>query len=89
MSRSSEWWECECLALRLSASAAVSVLPLRVNLPAKGIEINEVAKAENDQMCLDRTSPQVRTHMMRISEVVAQIKVFFILFIFSHPYIYV
>lgn len=35
MSRSREWWECECLALRLSASAAVSVLPLRVNLPDK------------------------------------------------------
>lgn len=35
MSLSREWWECECLALRLSASAAVSVLPRRVNLPGK------------------------------------------------------
>lgn len=35
MSLSREWWECECLALRLSASAAVSVLPRRVNLPVK------------------------------------------------------
>lgn len=33
MSRRREWWEWECLALRLSASAAVSVLPLRVNFP--------------------------------------------------------
>lgn len=43
MSLSREWCEWECLAFRLSASAAVSVLPRRVNLPRK---FDELAQSE-------------------------------------------
>lgn len=32
-SETSVWWECECLALRLSISVAVSELPRLVNFP--------------------------------------------------------